>query len=83
VAQIIPIPSSSQAVLDLNKAIPAWAASKNTTTSPIWVVDQWGNFNGDTDLYEGLHPSASGDLKIADKFYPAIVAAIRSIEGTI
>jgi hypothetical protein len=35
VAQIIPIPSSAKAVQDLNKAIPAWASSKNTTASPI------------------------------------------------
>jgi lysophospholipase L1-like esterase len=81
VAQIIPYPTNNKLVQDLNREIPTWAASLNLTTSPIWVVDQWTGFSGSSDLYDGLHPSASGDLKIADKFYPVIVQAIQSIRG--
>ena len=65
-------------VQELNAAIPAWAARKSSTTSPIWVVDQWINFTS-ADLYDGIHPAASGDVKIADKFYPALLQAIRSM----
>jgi hypothetical protein len=67
-------------VLDLNAAIPAYFARKNSTGSPIWVVDQWTNFTA-ADLYDGIHPSASGDVKIARNFYPALVEAMDSIEG--
>ncbi|KAF2744835.1 carbohydrate esterase family 3 protein [Sporormia fimetaria CBS 119925] len=81
IAQIIPIPSADQAVRDLNSAIPAWAAQKNSTMSPIWVVDQWSGFDAGKDLYDGLHPSESGDEKIAERFYPAMVHAIRDIQG--
>ncbi len=65
-------------VQELNAAIPAWAARKNLTASPIWVVDQWTNFTS-ADLYDGIHPAASGDVKIADKFYPALVQAIQGL----
>jgi hypothetical protein len=78
IAQIIPLPAMDSNVRDLNAAIPAYFARKNSTASPIWVVDQWTNFTA-ADLYDGIHPSASGDVKIASKFYPALVAAIDSM----
>ncbi|GAB1309956.1 hypothetical protein MFIFM68171_00166 [Madurella fahalii] len=79
VAQIIPLPAQDRKVQELNQAIPVWAASKNSTGSPIWIVDQWMNFTS-ADLYDGIHPSDSGDLKMADKFYPALVHAIHNIQ---
>jgi lysophospholipase L1-like esterase len=69
-------------VRDLNAAIPAYFARKNSTASPIRVVDQWTNFTA-ADLYDGIHPSASGDAKIARNFYPALVAAVESIEASL
>ncbi|KAG7284997.1 hypothetical protein NEMBOFW57_009615 [Staphylotrichum longicolle] len=78
VAQLIPLPAADQQVRDLNAAIPVWAARKNSTASPVWVVDQWTNFTS-ADLYDGIHPAASGDVKIADRFYPALVRAIQSM----
>ncbi|KAK3985052.1 putative endoglucanase X [Cladorrhinum sp. PSN332] len=84
VAQIIPLANSNnnRQVRELNSAIPAWAASKNSTASPIWVVDQNANFSATADLYDGIHASASGDVKIADRFYPAIIEAYHSITRT-
>jgi hypothetical protein len=80
VAQIIPLPAVEKQVQELNQAIPAWAASKNSTASPIWVVDQWTNFTS-ADLKDGIHPSESGDVKMANKFYPALVHAIATLDG--
>jgi hypothetical protein len=60
---------------DLNKAIIPWATDKNSTDSPIWVVDQYTGFNGGTDLRDGVHPNAAGDVKMADVWYPALVHA--------
>ncbi|KAK0718540.1 SGNH hydrolase-type esterase domain-containing protein [Lasiosphaeria miniovina] len=79
-AQIIPLPAVAKAVQELNAAIPALAASKNSTASPIWLVDQWTNFTA-ADLKDGIHPSASGDVKMADGFYPALVQAIKSLKA--
>jgi lysophospholipase L1-like esterase len=81
VAQILPMtpsscPECAQRVVDFNAAIPAWAAATTTAASPITVVDQWTGFNTATDTGDGVHPNASGDQKIADRWYPALTAVL-------
>ncbi|MFD7656203.1 cellulose binding domain-containing protein [Actinosynnema sp. NPDC059797] len=81
VAKIIPMAASAcaecpQRVVDLNAAIPGWAAGKSTALSPITVVDQWTGFSTGSDTYDGVHPNAAGDRKIADRWIPAVVAAL-------
>jgi hypothetical protein len=81
VAQLIPMDPPSctgcaQRVVSLDNAIPAWAAGKTTTTSPITVVDQWTGFNVATDTVDGVHPVDSGFQKMADRWYPALTAAL-------
>lgn len=81
VAQIIPMNASNcadcgQRVVALNAAIPAWAAGLSTTASPITVVDQWTGFTPATDTYDGVHPNDTGNTKIAERWYPALTAAI-------
>ncbi|KAL9114396.1 MAG: hypothetical protein Q9227_001477 [Pyrenula ochraceoflavens] len=84
VAQIIPLGvgngSYDTAVNSLNAAIPGWAASLNSTQSPILVVDQNTGFNT-SDLRDGVHPNASGDAKMAAKWYPAVVEAVNMVEA--
>jgi|GEM_PF-1434961 len=82
VAQIIPVNPSTcadcaQRTIELNAAIPAWAASLNTAASPIIVVDQWTGFNSATDTSEGVHPNAAGDVKIASKWFPVLSALLQ------
>ncbi|MBG0561205.1 cellulose binding domain-containing protein [Actinoplanes aureus] len=81
VAQIIPLEPPTcgdcgQRVVTLNAAIPGWAASLSTAASPITVVDQWTGFNTATDTYDGVHPNDAGNVKIANRWYPAVAAAI-------
>ncbi|KAJ2996356.1 hypothetical protein NUW58_g992 [Xylaria curta] len=78
VAQIIPmgLGSYNTAIQNLNKAIPAWAQGLNKTDSPIWVVDQYTGFSGSSDLRDGVHPNQSGDTKMANIWYPALVHAL-------
>ncbi|MEU4762010.1 cellulose binding domain-containing protein [Actinosynnema sp. NPDC023794] len=87
VAKIIPMAASAcaecpQRVVDLNAAITGWAAGKSTAQSPITVVDQWAGFNTATDTYDGVHPNASGDRKIANKWIPAVVSALNGTTPT-
>ncbi|NUT50978.1 MAG: cellulose-binding protein [Saccharothrix sp.] len=87
VAKIIPMAASAcaecpQRVVDLNAAIPGWAAAKSTAQSPVTVVDQWTGFNTTTDTYDGVHPNSSGDRKIADKWIPAVVSALNGTTPT-
>ncbi|PRX96500.1 SGNH/GDSL hydrolase family protein [Allonocardiopsis opalescens] len=78
VAQIIPMdPARSCAdcgnrVRELNAAIPGWAAGISTARSPVVVVDQWTGFDTGADTYDGVHPSASGDAKIAANWFAAL-----------
>ncbi len=83
VAQIIPMYTSTtqctvcyQHVIDLNAAIPSWAAGKTTAQSPITIVDQWTGFDTTTDTAEGIHPNDAGNQKMSDKWYPALAAVL-------
>ncbi|WP_433717790.1 cellulose binding domain-containing protein [Actinoplanes sp. CA-051413] len=81
VAQILPMTPSNcaecnQRVIDFNAAIPAWAAATSTAASPVTVVDQWTGFNTATDTPDGVHPNDNGNRKIADRWYPALLAAL-------
>jgi lysophospholipase L1-like esterase len=81
VAQLIPMNPSqcaacAQRVVDLNSRIPAWARATSTGRSPVTVVDQWTGFDTAADTYDGVHPSASGDEKIAARWYPALAALL-------
>jgi lysophospholipase L1-like esterase len=81
VAKIIPVAPPSCAdcparTVDLNNAIPGWAAGKTTAQSPITVVDQWTGWNPSIDTNDGVHPNASGDQKMSDHWYPALSGAL-------
>ncbi|MEU4252701.1 cellulose binding domain-containing protein [Amycolatopsis sp. NPDC026612] len=81
VAQIIPMEPSgctgcAQGVVALDHAIPGWAAAKTTARSPITVVDQWTGFSAAADTSDGVHPIDSGFQKMADRWYPAVAAAL-------
>ncbi|KAF2118020.1 SGNH hydrolase-type esterase domain-containing protein [Lophiotrema nucula] len=82
VAQIIPIGigSYNTKIQDLNKAIIPWAQGLNTTESPIWVVDQYTGFSSSSDLRDGVHPNDSGDTKMANIWYPAVVNAFSLVK---
>ncbi|MEU7749026.1 cellulose binding domain-containing protein [Nonomuraea sp. NPDC049158] len=77
VAKIIPMNPANcadcgQRVVAFNNTIPAWATATSTQQSPIVVVDQWTGFSTSADTYDGVHPNASGDQKMSDRWYPAL-----------
>ncbi|EMR66253.1 putative cellulose-binding family ii protein [Eutypa lata UCREL1] len=77
VAQIIPMGfgNYNTQIQSLNTAIMPWAEGLNTTESPIWVVDQYTGFSGSSDLRDGVHPNDSGDTKMMNVWYPAVIHA--------
>jgi lysophospholipase L1-like esterase len=79
-AKILPISYANSQAADLNNAIPSWAASHNTTQSPIWVVDQYTNFPM-SDLRDGVHPNSAGDQLMESRWYPALVNAVNIIRA--
>ncbi|MFF9038773.1 GDSL-type esterase/lipase family protein [Streptomyces sp. NPDC014892] len=81
VAQLIPMNPAScagcaQRVVDFNARVPEWARATSTADSPVTVVDQWTGFNTATDTYDGVHPNAAGDEKIAARWFPALDAVL-------
>jgi lysophospholipase L1-like esterase len=51
-----------------------WAATNSTAASPIVVVDQFTGFNAaaGSDTTDGVHPNASGSMKIATRWNQAL-----------
>jgi hypothetical protein len=80
VAQIIPLGfgNYNTKVQELNKAIVAWAPGQNKTESPIWVVDQYTGFSGTGDNRDSIHPNDSGDTKMMNVWYPALIKAFEA-----
>nr|WSW68682.1 GDSL-type esterase/lipase family protein [Streptomyces sp. NBC_00995] len=81
VAQLIPVNPSSCAecaarTVAFNQRIPAWARGITTEQSPVTVVDQWTGFDTATDTYDGVHPNAAGDARMAARWYPALSALL-------
>jgi hypothetical protein len=74
VAQLIPTTGSSanQRINNLNSAIPALVADKDTATSRVIVVDQNTGFNPFADTYDGIHPNQTGEAKMAQRWFDAL-----------
>lgn len=85
VAQIIPLGSqlgsSNAKIQQLNAAIVPWATAQNKTESPIWVVDQYTGYSGTGDNRDGIHPNDSGDTKMLNVWWPAIIRAFEAAKA--
>jgi lysophospholipase L1-like esterase len=71
-AQIIPEASNTQAFAQLNSLIANVAAQKNTSSSPVVLVDQYTGFDANADTFDGVHPDESGERKMADRWFAAL-----------
>jgi lysophospholipase L1-like esterase len=76
VAKIIPLsprisycPECWSRAISLNDAIPGWAGDTSTEDSPITVVDQWTDFDVESDTLDGVHPNDRGNEKMGQRWY--------------
>ena len=53
----------------LNGNLPALVADKVQAESPIVLVDQDTGFDPSTMTYDGTHPNAIGDSRMADRWF--------------
>ncbi|MFG2045624.1 cellulose binding domain-containing protein [Dactylosporangium sp. NPDC048998] len=84
VAKIIPMSAASCStcpadIIEFNNALPAWAAGLTTANSPIVLVDQWTGFDATADTVDGVHPNTGGFQKMANRWYPALAAALGGV----
>ncbi len=56
----------------LNDAIPGLVTRKHTAQSPILLVDQATGFYPASDTFDGIHPNASGENKMAARWYDVL-----------
>jgi len=74
-AEIIPkagVPS----VAMLNGRMPALVADKQQTESPIILVDQYRGFDPSSMTYDGTHPNAAGDSRMAERWFQQLAPAL-------
>jgi acyl-CoA thioesterase-1 len=74
-AQIIPkagVPS----VAALNGKLPALVDDKQERDSPIVLVDQYTGFDTSSMTYDGTHPNAVGDSRMADRWFEQLTPAL-------
>lgn len=80
VAKVIPYASdSSGQIVLLNDVIDKLDETKGTADSPVVIVDQYTGFNATVgvDSFDGIHPNASGEEKIASKFFGELQKIIK------
>ncbi len=72
-AQLIPTTRSEEPQIQaLNEEIAALAAAKHTENAPVALVDQWTGYDAAGDNFDGVHPNASGEEKMATKWFDAM-----------
>ena len=86
VAQVIASVSTCHTGIPaLNASLPALVADKDRPESPLTLVDQYSGFDPSTMTYDGTHPNAVGDARMADRWFEKLtpVPSHRSGEGRI
>lgn len=72
-AQVIPnLPGNEAAVAALNDAIATLGAQKDTSASPVIVVDQYSGYSTLTQNYDQIHPNDAGEAMIAERWFAAL-----------
>jgi hypothetical protein len=67
-------PAFAASIASYNQTISTTAAQLSTTTSPIAVAQDGADINVAADLWDGTHPNANGEVKIAAGFADALAS---------
>jgi lysophospholipase L1-like esterase len=79
-AQLIPQASFANCGSPLlNARLPALVTDKTTPESPITLVDQYTGFDASTMTFDGMHPNATGDSRMADRWVEKLVPVLETI----
>lgn len=73
-AKLMPVsnPQMNPRIDELNARMDGIAKGMSNMISPVIVVDINSEINIQKDMYDGLHPSQSGEQKMAEKWFEAI-----------
>lgn len=73
------IAPNNQRIPGLNTQIAALAETADKPDSRVIVVDLYTGFNPGSDTLDGLHPTLSGEHKLANRWYQALVPVLDAI----
>ena len=78
IAQILPVADSltNQRIGVLNEAISHLPSKTGISEKQLFVVNQFEEFNPQTDTYDGVHPNSAGEEKMARKWYTTLESVI-------
>ena len=68
--------TGTPSVATLNARLPALVADKQEVESPIVLVDEFTGFDPATMTYDGTHPNAVGDSRMADRWFEQLAPAL-------
>jgi len=79
-AQVIASASTCHAGIPaLNASLPALVANKDRPESPLTLVDQFSGFDPSTMTYDGTHPNAVGDERMADRWFEKLTPVLDTL----
>lgn len=80
-AQVIASDSACHAGISaLNSRLPALVADKDRPDSPVVLVDQYRGFDPSTMTYDGTHPNAAGESRMADRWFETLTPVLDRYE---
>lgn len=81
-AQVVPIESGGLTLTTipyLNAALPELVALYDRPESRVFLVDHYTDYTPAVDSYDGFHPSASGEQKIAARWLPKLTPVLDTL----
>jgi lysophospholipase L1-like esterase len=85
VAKVIPTANTSwnRDIERLNTEISPIASRKSTPTSIVTVIDQFSGFDGQRDTYDGVHPNAGGESRMANRWFQSLEPILKQRTATV
>ena|GEM_PF-1387943 len=69
-----------QAVILFNNAILHFGHTKTTSLSTVIIVDQFTGVDPAIDMYDDIHPNATGEKKMAERWYEALKPFLKKLK---
>lgn len=71
VAELIPAQGMEERFAEANRYIRS-LRERSTESSPVIVVDHFSGFDPDRHTYDGVHPNAEGEKRMAERWFAAL-----------
>jgi lysophospholipase L1-like esterase len=75
-----PSKTLNQLIVELNNTIAANIENLSNAESPVYLVDQYSGINPDIDLFDGIHPNETGEVKMAEAWYSKLTPVLDTFQ---